>query len=127
MSLKNFFLDHGVLSESLSWPWDYQRPQRPWGPPLGPPLVPPIEADGPAPLYDVWPPWGPLLPRPPFCRPLWYPPAPLPRCTAGSCPDSHSGAGTCLGVGGGGMFCFGGFGAAWVGTTDSNRARLFAG
>jgi hypothetical protein len=39
-------------------------------------------------------------------RPVSCPPVPLPRCVAGSLPDSHSGGGTGLGVGvgGGGMF-----------------------
>ncbi len=102
----------------------YQRPQRPWWPPL----VPPLAAGGPALLYGVCPLLGPWPPRPPFCGPLWCPPAPLPRCAAGSWPDSHSGGGTGLGVGsGGGMFGFGSLGAAWVGMTDSSRARLFAG
>ncbi len=86
--------------------------------------MPPLAAGYPALLLDVWPPGGPWPPRPPFCGPLWYPPAPLPRCAAGSCPDSHSGGGTGLGVGGGGgFFSFGSFGAAWVGMTDSSRAR----
>ncbi len=87
--------------------------------PSGP--VPPVAAGGPALLFDVWPPGGPWPPRPPFCGPLWYPPAPLPRCAAGNCPDSHRGGGTGLDVG---LFGFGNFGAAWVGMMDSSRAKI---
>jgi hypothetical protein len=107
----------------------YQRPQRPYWPPLGglhcpllaprlPPLAPPRGG----------PPWCPdprAGPDPrPEPRPLW---------DGGSCPESHSGVGGGTGLGGevGGcpfaaFFFLAGAGAG-TGTTDSSLALLFSG
>ncbi len=73
----------------------YHRPQRPGRPPLAPPLGAPR---GLASLtVPCWPPLAVWLPRPPRCWPQgWV----FPRWLAGSWPDSHSGGGTGLGVGG---------------------------
>jgi hypothetical protein len=103
----------------------YQRPQRPYSPPLWGPRWP-----LPAPRLPLCGPVGPPLAG---CPPLYDGfelPKPLPRCVTGSCPESHCGGGHGLGVGGGGScpFALSFFpAAAEVGMTDSSQALLVTG
>jgi hypothetical protein len=118
----------------------YQRPQRPYWPPLRG-LHCPLLAPGLPPLPPRLPPLAPPRGGPPWCPdPRAGPdprPEPRPLWAGGSWPVSHSGVGGGTGLGGevGGevgscpfaaFFFFAGAGAG-TGTTDSSLALLFSG
>jgi hypothetical protein len=120
----------------------YQRPQRPYWPPLGG-LHCPLLAPRLPPLPPRLPPLAPPRGGPPWCPdPWWCPdpragpdprPEPRPLWDGGSWPESHSGVGggtgLCGEVGGwpfAAFFFFAGAGAG-TGTTDSSLALLFSG